>query len=167
MHRQLEAEKLEREREKIRELHLRQQDSLKSLEALEQKLNEVTIMKEPRVHNPSLDSSTSTLLTMPDAPGQRQTAAAFKDQGSLSDESSDSEQSEALFLGLNTHDSRDNKLLGEAELAKCAKHVRRLLQRINKLQRSITSGGRRTCNTKTLNGVYKKFCYRWEMELLL
>jgi hypothetical protein len=168
--RQSENDALEQKREKIRELHQQQQDSLKALQALESKLNKVTIDDggkpqglhlPPQVPTPGLafgiaahDASPSNTL------GSRLQSNVVMTNLPMVD--SDSSDSEAILS------DEEEEHMSPEELAKAAQYVQKMLARIELLIKSseVTQGSK-PCRKRRVNKIYKRFCRRWESDISL
>ncbi|KAH7112915.1 hypothetical protein B0J11DRAFT_183648 [Dendryphion nanum] len=155
----VEKSALEKERDIIRHLYERQQQSLKVLHTLESKLDRVSlddqdtlcgsdsgiIAQVPTINmmlQPSLPKSNS----QPDSTLSADDSGMSESDGSISDD--------------------DAEHLTFEDLSKCAKHVQRLLKDISTLQRSLdssesTSHPRR----RGVRKIYRRFCRKFESNL--
>jgi hypothetical protein len=153
------------EREKIRELHQRQQDSLKSLQALENRLCKVALDDEETLQGSSVSSCVPTLelmlgpqsTTLP--PLERNQRPS--NNATLSGrDASDTSESDA------TATDDESEHLSLEELAKCAKHVQRLLKRITRLQQSFEGSQQiRPQRRSRVHKMYQRFRHKFESDL--
>ncbi|KAJ4356752.1 uncharacterized protein N0V89_004788 [Didymosphaeria variabile] len=161
------------ERESIRELHQRQQDSLKALQALETKFGDVLFSDDETLNGSAAPSRVPTInfLVHSSARGVSSDGKAsglarstVQAPSALSDkpETSDSDNSDETV----TDDDED---LTVNDLAHCATHVQKLLKRITALQRSceignVQSSRGRFPRNKVLK-LYRRFCRKFESEM--
>jgi hypothetical protein len=167
--RKLEKSELEREREKIRELHQRQQDSIKILEALEAKFRKATIDDEDTLSGSTTVSRILTFNSMaipflPIKKIEKETDSQFRiksamDTSSLTD---DSEMSDSE----STVTDEEAEHLTLDELSQCAKHVQKLLKKISTLQETFetTKPARRLPKTR-VHKLYRRFCLKFESQV--
>ncbi|PSN60006.1 hypothetical protein BS50DRAFT_217244 [Corynespora cassiicola Philippines] len=160
----LEKSDLHEVREKIRELHQRQQESLKSLQALETKLSKLNFDDDDSVQgsSPSTRVPTIDFLTSPSLPSysiQAKMDANFKSTPSAErdppTDDSDSSDSDEIM-------SDDEEHMALDEISKCARHVQKLLNQINVLQRSPSD---RQDSRRRIRKLYRRFCRRFESDL--
>jgi hypothetical protein len=163
--RKMENSLIQEERQKIRELHQRQQDSLKSLQALENRFCRIGLDDEETRQGSSASSRVPTLDLMlgpqsttrpPLEKNQRHVNKAILTEEDFSDTS----QSDA------TATDDEGEHLSLEELAKCAKHVQRLLKHITQLQQSF-QGSQQTHphRKRRVNKMYQRFRYKFESDL--
>ncbi|KAL1606259.1 hypothetical protein SLS60_003661 [Paraconiothyrium brasiliense] len=160
------------ERESIRDLHQRQQDSLKALHALESKFGEVVFSDDETLNGSAAPSRVPTINFLVNS-SARGVPSGGKDSGfdrstvqalsALSDkpETSDSDNSDETV----TDDDED---LTVNELAHCATHVKKLLKRVTALQRSCEIGNGQARGRFPRNKVlklYRRFCRKFESQL--
>ncbi|KAH7410112.1 hypothetical protein DE146DRAFT_338997 [Phaeosphaeria sp. MPI-PUGE-AT-0046c] len=167
---QLERDAVEHEREKIREFHQRQQDSLQCLQALESKLCQISIDDESisgsaplpsQAANPSLPSV--CLSQIPGALGSVDDQIQCNSDlyPSLSDSDIDTTDSE---VGAT---DEGGETLSMEELAQAEQHVLRLLKRIKGLQKSFPLGkSGQVHHKKRMNRIYQRFRRHWETNLM-
>lgn len=164
----METRAVEQAREKIREIHQQQQDSLKCLQALEARLGKVPINGEAPPEEPGVSLQAPTvqhlhvsLARVPDAGGGTDDSRSNVRDGSPAT-ANDVDTSESDLSA--TDDEGD--LLSQEELAKAEKHVRKLLKRITHLQKSSAPPNVGTlCQKRQINRIYKQFCRKWETDL--
>ncbi|KAF2029115.1 hypothetical protein EK21DRAFT_113174 [Setomelanomma holmii] len=167
---QLEKDALVKEREKIRELHQRQQGSLKSLQALESKLSKVTLDDGATLQGSIVPSRVPTLeLMCQPPPAQARIEKTTDDKApnintitiDLDASDSDSSDSDAPAT-----DDDDEKLSLE-ELSRAAKHVQKLLKRITVLQKSFDSSQKSKMHKKKrVHKMYMRFKKKWESDVV-
>lgn len=161
---------MEEEREKIRELHKRQQDSLMSLQALESKLCKVNLDDEETLQGSNTASRVSTLELMHEPPpgsmpplvktGSQDLANTITIDLSMGGDSETTESDATIT------DDEDEHLSLE-ELAKCARHVQKLLRRITLLQHSFESSQQSVLHKKKrVHQMYRRFCRKFETEII-
>ncbi|KAH7366623.1 hypothetical protein BKA66DRAFT_573287 [Pyrenochaeta sp. MPI-SDFR-AT-0127] len=161
---------MEEEREKIRELHQRQQDSLKSLQALESKLCQVALDDEETLQGSTATSRVPTLELMfkpqPTTMPPLEKAGSKDSLKTITIDFSAGSDSEASETDATTTDDEDERLSVE-ELAKCAKHVQKLLRRITLLQKGFESNQKTTQHRKKrVHKMYQRFCRNFETEII-
>ncbi|KAH7091682.1 hypothetical protein FB567DRAFT_589558 [Paraphoma chrysanthemicola] len=167
---QLEKEALEKEREKIRELHQRQQDSLKCLQALESKLSKVVLDDEETLQGSAPPSRVPTLELMFGASSATALDAKTVDEDDpktnvltidLSVPDSDTSESDGA-----TTDDDEGEHLSLEDLEKASKHVQKLLKRITVLQKSFEGGHKTKVHKKKhVHKMYARFRKSWETHL--
>jgi hypothetical protein len=154
---------MEEERDKIRELHQRQQDSIKSLQALESRFCGVAIDNEETLQGSSSASRVPTLELMTNAQTMKlpplekhiesQTNTVTIDISATDD--SDTSDSDATMTGENDeHISRE-------ELSKAAKHVTKLLRRVIVLQKSLEND-QKPHQKRRVRKIYQRFRRKFE-----
>jgi hypothetical protein len=158
------------ERERIRELHQRQQDSLKALQALETRLSTVTLSDGETLHDsvassrvPTMDLTVNTSFVQPGQHLQEQNAARPRPVG-ISTPTDVSETSGSD--GTMTDD--ENEHISVDQLAQCAGHVQQLLKCITALQQSCENANAtasRSYPKNKVNKLYRRFCRRFESEM--
>ncbi|CAI6341102.1 unnamed protein product [Periconia digitata] len=167
----------EEERNKVRELHLRQQNSLEALKAFESKLNNNYPSDGEAFQTSSIPSRVPTIdfivntqgpSRTPPAAGSmfRRATATTVDHFSQHSLASDSDDTV-------TDDDEDDDEEGERsftqdELAQCAAHVQELLKGIGSLQNTYnvqTGGKARYCPRFRVHKLYKRFRRRFESEM--
>jgi hypothetical protein len=140
--RQLEREALELEREKVRALHQRQQDSLSCLQVLETKLSRVSFDNDGTVQGSEVPSKAPTAwLTIVDA------ATLDISETSESD---------------TTMTDSDDEHVSLEQLADAAKHVEKLLRRITLLQKRCENNAH---GRRRVHRMYERFRVRWEASI--
>ncbi|KAI4947316.1 hypothetical protein J4E91_006668 [Alternaria rosae] len=154
---------LEEERDKIRELHQRQQDSLKSLQALENRFCHVALDDEETLRGSSIASRVPTLELMANAPlmelpplekpSKPQKDTITIDLSTAND--SDTSDSDATMSG----DDNEEHISTE-ELAKAADHVKKLLKRITMLQKNFDADKKH--QKRHVHKIYQRFCRKFE-----
>ena len=155
---------LDEEREKIRELHQRQQDSLKSLQALENRFCHIAINDEETLRGSSVASRVPTLELMANAPVMElpplekvpklQPNTITIELSTPND--SDTSDSDATMSG----DDNEEQISTE-ELAKAADHVKKLLKRITMLQKSFDVDKKKH-RKRHVHKIYQRFCRKFE-----
>jgi hypothetical protein len=166
----MEKSALEKEREMIRELHQRQQDSLKCLHALESKLSKVSLDDEEtlRGSNPPSRVPTMELMTGPTLEGIPEKEGKFSQASFATTEAEspltdDSETSDSD----GTVTDEDAERLTAEDLAKCAKHVQKLLKRISALQQTFEATKPKPHQRKSrVHKIYRRFCRKFETDVL-
>jgi hypothetical protein len=168
--RQSENDALEQKREKIRELHQQRQDSLKALQALESKLNKVTIddgVKPQGLHLPPQVPTPGPAfgIAAHDASPSKTLGPHIQSNivmTNLPIVDSDSSDSEAILS------DDDEEHVSLEELVKAAQHVQKMLARIELLIKSseVTQDSKH-CRKRRVHKIYKRFCRRWESDISL
>ncbi|KAI4677433.1 uncharacterized protein J4E84_009118 [Alternaria hordeiaustralica] len=155
---------LDEERDKIRELHQRQQDSLKSLQALENRFCHIAIDDEVTLRGSSIASRVPTLELMTSAPVMKlppleNPSKPQKDTINIelsSADDSDTSDSDATMSG----DDNEEQISTE-ELARAADHVKKLLKRITMLQKSF-GVDKKQHRKRHVHKMYIRFCRKFE-----
>jgi hypothetical protein len=163
--RQLEKSALEQERDKIRELHQRQQDSILCLQALEGRLSKVVLDDGKTLQGstvpsrvPTLDQANVSALGKVDTPAEKSNTIKI-DISATDSETSDNDA---------TVTDEEDEHLSLAELAQAAKHVHKLLKRITVLQRSFESDQKSMVHKKRrVHKIYQRFCRKWESNIVI
>ncbi|KAI4633926.1 uncharacterized protein J4E87_001093 [Alternaria ethzedia] len=160
---------LDEEREKIRELHQRQQDSLKILQALENRFCHIAIDDEETLRGSSVASRVPTLELMANAPvmelppldkiSKPQPNTITIDLSTADD--SDTSDSDATMSG----DDNEEQISTE-ELAKAADHVKKLLKRITMLQKNFDVDKKKH-RKRHVQKMYQRFCRKFESGIRL
>lgn len=153
---------LEQEREKIRQLHQRRQDPLKFLQSLEAELGNVALNDEETLYGSNVTSRAPTLELMFNPPSKdAYLANRASDQVGIDFDALPllPQYSETSDSDLTSTDDEDENLSQE-ELANAAKHVQRLLKRIEKLQHSFdATQNNKTHRKKRMSRIYRRFCH--------
>jgi hypothetical protein len=156
---------MQEERQKIRELHQRQQDSLKSLQAIETRFCKVGLDDKETLQGSSASSRVPTLDLM-FGPQSTTLPPVEKNQRPLNnailseDKAFDTSESDAIA----TDDEGEH--LSLEELAKCAKHVQKLLKRITRLQQSFDGSQKiRPHRKRHVHKMYQRFRHKFESDL--
>jgi hypothetical protein len=162
---EMEKHTLEKEREKIRELHQRQQESIKALQAMEHKLSQVSLSEDETLHgsntpsrNPTIDLMVNTSNSEPRSIPRRRNPTKLEPPATSTVFTDDSGTSESD--GTLTDD--ENEGISAHELTQCAGHVQKLLKRINSLQQTSS----RTYSRHRVHKLYRRFCRKFETELV-
>jgi hypothetical protein len=155
---------MDEERDKIRELHQRQQDSLKSLQALENRFCHIAIDDEETLQGSSITSRVPTLEFMTKAQAmevpplenlsQSRTNTITIDLSAVDD--SDTSDTDATMA-----DDDIEERISTEQLAKAAEHVKKLLKRITVLQNSFNSD-QKTYRKRHVHKMYQRFCRKFE-----
>jgi hypothetical protein len=166
----LEKAALEQEREKIRELHHRQQQSLKCLQTLESKLSKFALDDEETLQGSSTPSRVPTLELMFNTqtakPPTPQNTDAQTDIGSVTAYPTSTDDSE-ISESESTMTDDDDEHLSLEELAKAARHVQKLLKRITTLQKTYDSNHKSKLHKKRrVHKIYQRFCRKWESNIV-
>ena len=160
---------LDEERDKIRELHQRQQDSLKSLQALENKFCNIAIDDGETLRGSSIASRVPTLELMTNAPVielpppekiSKPQPNTITIELSTADDS-DTSDSDATISG----DDNEEQISTE-ELEKAADHVKKLLKRITMLQKSFATDKKKH-RKRHVHKMYQRFCRKFESGIKL
>jgi hypothetical protein len=159
----MEKSVMEEERDKIRELHQRQQDSIKSLQALESRFCGVAIDDVETFQGSSNASRVPTLELMAKAQTMKlpplekdiesQTNTVTIDISATDD--SDTSDSDATMT------DEDDEHISREELSKAAKHVTKLLRRIIVLQKSLEND-QKPHQKRRVRKIYQRFCRKFE-----
>ncbi|CAN9433139.1 unnamed protein product [Alternaria alternata] len=159
----IEKSVIEEERDKIRELHQRQQDSIKSLQALESRFCGVAIDDEETLQRSSKAFRVPTLELMTNAQTMKlpplekdiesRTNTVTIDISATDD--SDTSDSDATMT------DEDDEHISIEELSKAAKHVRKLLRRIIVLQKSLEND-QKPHQKRRVRKIYQRFCRKFE-----
>ncbi|KAL1794223.1 hypothetical protein ACET3X_007644 [Alternaria dauci] len=159
----MEKRVMEEERNKIRELHQLQQDSLKSLQALESRLGDVALDEEETLKGSTSASRIPTLELVANAqtmevPPLEKHINCQEDTvviGISGADDSDTSDSDATMT------DEDDEHISIEELSKAATHVTKLLRRITVLKKSIEDNQK--CHRKRrVHKIYQRFCRKFE-----
>ncbi|OAL51615.1 hypothetical protein IQ07DRAFT_678787 [Pyrenochaeta sp. DS3sAY3a] len=165
----LERTAIEEERKTIRELHQRQQESLKSLLALESKFTNIALDDDETLRGSTeslpppppqamLMAHVTSLPPLENRPTPKRENTITIDLSSKSD--SDTSDSDATIT-----DDEDTHLSIE-ELTKCAKHVQTLLKRITLLQQTFESTKKaKPHRKKHVHKIYRRFCRKFDSSI--
>jgi hypothetical protein len=166
LYRHFEKSALEQEREKIRELHQKQQDALQGLQALESRLSKIALDDDETLHGSTTRSRVSSM--------NQATAAAVATSDATSGKSN------ILTIDLSTPDSdtsdsdatatdEEDEHLSIAELTQAAKHIQKLLKRITVLQHSFANGNQPSSvhKKRRVHKMYQRFCRKWEESVVV
>jgi hypothetical protein len=159
---------LEQEREKIRKLHQRRQESLKSLNAFESNIRYSNIAGEKTLQGTNVLSRDPILGLM---------SNALPQEALVSKRTNNATSADILEMNLSVVDSEsscsnegvteeDATHLTLEELEKAAKHVHKLLTHITHLQRNY--GATQTSKSyqkQHLNRTYRQFYRSWESDI--
>jgi hypothetical protein len=159
----MEKSVMEEERDKIRELHQRQQDSIKSLQALESRFCGVAIDDVETFQGSSNASRVPTLELMAKAqtmklPPLEKDIESQKNTVTIdisATDDSDTSDSDATMT------DEDDEHISIEELSKAAKHVRKLLRRIIVLQKSL-GNNQKPHQKRRVRKIYQRFCHKFE-----
>jgi hypothetical protein len=161
----MEKSVMEEERDKIRELHRRQLDSLKSLQALESRFCKVVLDDEETLPGSNIASRVPTLelvantQTMKLPPLEKhlesQTNTITIDLSGA--DGSDTSDSDATMT------DEDDEHISIEELSKAAKHVTKLLKRITVLQKSLDSN-QKPYRKRRVHKMCQRFCRKLVMS---
>lgn len=169
--RNLERTAIEEERKTIRELHQRQQESLKSLLALESKFTNIALDDDE-----TLKGSTESLPPPPPPPQTMFMAHATslpplekrstpKRENTITIDLSSTTDSDTSDSDATITDDEDTHLSIE-ELTKCAKHVQTLLKRITLLQQTFESTKKaKPHRKKHVHKIYRRFCQKFDSSI--
>lgn len=164
---------LAQERETIRELHQRQQDSIRALQALEDQLGEASFFDDDETVRGSaaptrvptinllVNSSARRVSLDGRAPGFDPSMAQAPSALADTSETSDSD---------DTVIDDDGELLTVNEIARCATQAQKLLRRITVLQQSCETGNPQSNRQLPRNRVlkiYRRFCRKFESEMIV
>jgi hypothetical protein len=167
---QIAEDTLEQEREKIRELHQQQQDSLKSLHELEDKFSRFTSTDKETLQDPDVRSRGATLELMSQAPPQEGPPPKPMDnQTQLNVFPNNFYALDQVIPNSDesTTDKKDEHISLE-ELEKAAEHVQELLKHITQLQKSFhVTKKTESHDKKRIDEVYRDFCRKWEEDIAL
>ncbi|KAG9185990.1 hypothetical protein G6011_02546 [Alternaria panax] len=159
----MEKSVMEEERDKIRELHQRQQDSLKSLQALENRFCNVALDDEETLRGSSISSRVPTLTLMADTQAMempplekdaRSKANTITIDLSGADDSNTSDSDATMT-------DEDDEHISIEELSRAAKHVTKLLKRITVLQKSLDNN-EKPHRKRRVHKIYQRFCRKFE-----
>jgi hypothetical protein len=155
---------MDEERDKIRELHQRQQNSLKSLQALENRFCHIAIDDEETLQGSSITSRSPTLEFLTKTPAmevpplenlsQSRTNTITIDLSAVDD--SDTSDTDTTMA-----DDDIEERISTEQLAKAADHVKKLLKRITVLQNSFNSD-QKTHRKRHVHKMYQRFCRKFE-----
>ncbi|CAN9437992.1 unnamed protein product [Alternaria alternata] len=159
----IEKSVIEEERDKIRELHQRQQDSIKSLQALESRFCGVAIDDEETLQRSSKAFRVPTLELMTNAqtmklPPLEKDIESRKNTVTIdisATDDSDTSDSDATMT------DEDDEHISREELSKAAKHVTKLLRRIIVLQKSLEND-QKLHQKRRVRKIYQRFCRKFE-----
>ncbi|KAL5120842.1 hypothetical protein ACEQ8H_001323 [Pleosporales sp. CAS-2024a] len=169
-YRRSEKAALEREREKIRELHQRQQESLNCLQALEMKLRDVAIKDDVALRDPAAVSQTTTLNRMPDAPSHGASPArSLARQAPFMPDTmcASAVEPDTSDIEITGVDDKDEHISPE-QLAVAARNVENLLFQIRKLQSSFDAAGSlEKYKKKRVDKMYRSFCRQWDLDFAM
>lgn len=171
--RQLEKTALEEEREKIRELHQRQQDSLQCLQVLEKGIRAINLDNDESQHTESrLPSAipTSAFMIHPnpplapnDLPELNMAVLQTKCKSKNITTKPDSPETSYNDSTVTDDEDEDNRLILE-ELTKATNHIQLFLERITELQEDIGMYGSE-CMEQQVRMLYRRFCRKWESNI--
>jgi hypothetical protein len=162
----LEKGALEAERQKIRELHQRQQDSLKCLQMLESKLSRVSLDDDETLRDSNASSRNPTVdfMATSQVPGDTQHANDTNVNIDYTTDDSETSESDGTIT-----DTEEEHLTME-DLSKCAKHAQKLLKRISSLQQSLHDTQKTSqvfrYPKKRVHKLYRRFCQKFESEIV-
>lgn len=160
---------LEKEHERIRQLHQRQQESLRNLQALESKLNGVNLDGDKtrressppsQVPNnePSTTSSSSALQS------------AMKRDGQLNAKYNEVFASTENLKAYDSDDAtsdEEGEHLTVDELSQCTGLVQELLEKISMLQQTLkATQSTFRCPKSRVHKLYRRFCWKFESEMV-
>ncbi|KAF2646270.1 hypothetical protein P280DRAFT_464512 [Massarina eburnea CBS 473.64] len=162
---------LDQERENVRELHQRQQESLHALQALERKLGHASLSDNETVHGSTAPSRVPTIDFLVNTPSRSYSMSTAKNNswsaksmstlGYLSDDLQTSGSDNTMT------DDEDEQLTSE-EITRCATHVQTLLDRITFLQHSLETASEQThaqYPKHRVHKLYRRFCRKFESEV--
>ena len=153
---------MERERERIRELHQRHQESLNGLQALEAWSCQIGLGQQEstisgsgdRPPIPTVDPESITLpLVQEDVSSKSNIIPIDLSTGD------DSDISESETAAVDDDDDDEDEHLSLGDLAKAAEHVEKLLRGITMLQQTF-DGNRKT--RRRVHKMYQRFCHKFE-----
>ncbi|OCL11322.1 hypothetical protein AOQ84DRAFT_374099 [Glonium stellatum] len=154
------------ERENIRLLHQRNQQSLTHLGLLEKRLDNVSISDSATLEGQSsqLDTHSFSFLVQQSLKDKERDSfnepLQNKNFGKL-DECLSDDSDDTIGEGV------DGDRLTKEDLIKCAKHVQKLLQRIESLQNLVSDNSKGSHHSKhRVRKVCRRFCQRIESEVL-
>ena len=167
---EMEKQTLDKERGRIRELHQRQQESLKALQALEHKLSQVSLSDDETLHGSSAPSRVPTIDLMVNAsnseprsipPGQNPASPRLSANFTTFTDGSETSGSD----GTTTDDENDH--ISAHELTQCAGHVQKLLKRINSLQHTLEDATLTHAYPRhRVQKLYRRFCRKFESGMV-
>jgi hypothetical protein len=160
----MEKSVMEEERVKVREWHQREQDSLKIQRDVERRFRDITLEDEDTLQGSGIASRVPTSELMANTQGMKlpplerhpkiQVKTITVDLSTVDD--SDTSDSNATM----TDDENEDHISTE-ELARAANHVKRLLQRIMMLQKSLAPD-QKTHRKRHVHKMYQRFCRKFE-----
>ena len=166
----IENSALARERDMIRELHQRQQDSMGALQALETKLGESFFSDDETISGSAAPSRVPTINFLVDSSARR---VSRRGNTSVFDQRTVQQAPSALADDSETSDSDDTvtdddgEYLTINELTQCAHHVQKLLKRVALLQQSCHSQSNRRLPRSRVLKAYRRFCRKFESEMIV
>ncbi|KAF2492949.1 hypothetical protein BU16DRAFT_529203 [Lophium mytilinum] len=159
-----EASLLREERENIRALHKRHQESLENLSLLEKKLDNISLDDSETLRGSTNPSRTSTINLIAHPPLaasvsiRKITALKGNTPDPLSDDSDDT-------IGGSDSGSDDEPITPE-DLLKCTKHVQKLLRRIQSFQSLVEGATPARRSKRRVHKAYHRFCVKIERDIL-
>ncbi|ORY17268.1 hypothetical protein BCR34DRAFT_51250 [Clohesyomyces aquaticus] len=171
---QLEKSALDEEREKIRHLHQRQQESMKNLQALESKMHSVNLDDDDaatlqgstapsRVPTVEFAVHSSEFLANEAKDPEQNRSSSAKTLKNASPELDDSETSDSDA----TVGNDDDEHLTAEDLDACARHVQKLLKKISTLQQDFEAEqSTRRYPKRRVHKIYRRFCHKFETNIL-
>ena len=176
--RKLEQGALEREREKIRLLHQRQQDALKSLEVLESKVGGMSLKDNGESERNARDATIPSaelptvffMAAHPELGMKSEEKNSGIEEGQINVDKApmspdDLEWSASENETADEHSESEPAPISISDLAKCTQHVKILLKRINALQSSFENSSPGTSKqSRKLHKLYRRFCQKFESD---
>ncbi|PVH93506.1 hypothetical protein DM02DRAFT_222299 [Periconia macrospinosa] len=166
----------EEERNKVRDLHIRQQNSLEALKAIESKLSTTYSpdgdgFQASNIPSriPTIDFIVNTQGPSRTPPSMRSTFRGVNPTATTADHFSEHSQASDSEDTVTDEDDADGEHGVERRLtadgvAHCAAHIQELLKGFTNLQRSSERKGR-LCPRYRVQKLYKRFCRRFESSM--
>ena len=161
---------LAHERDTIRELHQRQQDSARALHALETKIGGPFLADDETLSGSAAPSRVPTINFLVNSSARH---VSLDGNPSLFDARTVQQAPSALADDSETPDTDDtaidddSELLTVNELAHCVKHVQKLLVRIASLQETCDRQPHGHLPRSRVLKVYRRFCRKFDSEMVV
>lgn len=161
---------LAHERDTIRELHHRQQDSARALQALESKFGGPFLSDDETLSGSAAPSRVPTINFLVHSSARH---VSQNGKPSLFDARTAQQAPSALADDSETPDTDDTvpdddgELLTVHELAQCVNHVQKLLVRIANLHASCDRQPHRRLPRSRVTKIYRRFCRKFESEMVV
>jgi hypothetical protein len=166
---EVEDQTLGMERERIRDLHQRQEESFEAIQVLEHELYQISLSEDDPQQGshaasrvPTIDLMVNTSNADPRSIYPRPGPASPRPPASSTAFPDDSD----MFGSDGTPSDDDNEHISTRELIKCAGHVQTLLSGIHALRRTLEdASSAQTFPRQKVHRLYRRFCRKFESEM--